>query len=155
MDFRILGLDASLFDHLFGLTDEELAQHGAKRFTVTKSFGFPDRVEMRDCAIGETVLLLNFEHLAVDTPYRSRHAIFVREGSKGHYDAVNQVPDVIAARTISLRAFSHDGDMLDADLVEGSAIVEAIERMFGNEEVAYLHAHNAKRGCYAGRIERA
>jgi hypothetical protein len=31
----------------------------------------------------------------------------------------------------------------------------AIERLFANPEAAYIHAHYAKRGCYAARIDRA
>ena len=44
--------------------------------------GYPDRIEMRDCVAGETVLLVNYEHLPVASPYRSAHAIFVREGAR-------------------------------------------------------------------------
>lgn len=155
MSFRIIGLDPAEFKHLYGLNNEELCARGVKRYDVTADFGFPDRIEMRDCKVGEHVLLLNYEHLPVDTPYRSCHAIFVREGATTQYNAVNQVPDVIAKRPISLRAFSADGDMLDADLVDGHVIAPLIETMFSNPAVAYLHAHNAKRGCYSARIERA
>ena len=31
---------------------------------------------------------------------------------------------------------------------------QAIERMFDNPRVAYLHLHNAKPGCYAARVDR-
>ncbi|WP_353056156.1 DUF1203 domain-containing protein [Janthinobacterium sp. JC611] len=27
--------------------------------------------------------------------------------------------------------------------------------MFGNQEVSYIHLHNARRGCYAVRVDRA
>jgi hypothetical protein len=155
MGYRIIGLAPEQFQHLFNADEAVLTKHGAKRYTVTETPGFPDRIEMRDCEIGETVVLLNYEHLPVDTPYRSSHAIFVREGAKDQYDEKNKIPDVIARRPISLRAFSADGDMLDAELVDGKNIAELIDRMLSNREVAYLHAHNAKRGCYSARIERA
>ena len=29
-----------------------------------------------------------------------------------------------------------------------------IQRFFANPDVDYIHAHNARRGCYAGRIDR-
>ena len=155
MSFRIRGLDAAPFQHLYGLSDADLAAHGGRRYTVDATPGFPDRIEMRDGTPGQTMLLLNYEHLPVANPYRSRHAIFVREGATTAYDAVDTVPDVIAIRPISLRAFDADGMMLDADLVDGRAIVPVIERMFADPAAAYLHAHNAKRGCYSGLIERA
>jgi hypothetical protein len=56
---------------------------------------------------------------------------------------------------MSLRAFDKDGMMLDADVVGGKEIETVIERFFANPDVDYIHAHNARRGCYAGRIDRA
>ena len=44
--------------------------------------------------------------------------------------------------------------MVDADVVDGQVLAGLIERFFGNPDVAYLHAHYAKRGCYAARIDR-
>jgi hypothetical protein len=137
------------------LSDEELAKHGAKRYLVDKERSFPDRIEMRDAVPGETVLLLNHVCQPADTPYRASHAIFVREGADETYSKVDEVPDVIRRRLLSLRAFDKHGMMLDADVVEGSEIETVIGRFFANPDVAYIHAHNAKRGCYSGRIDRA
>ena len=54
----------------------------------------------------------------------------------------------------SLRAFDASGDMIDADLIGGGDLKPAIERLFANRGAAYIHAHYAKRGCYAARIDR-
>ena len=29
-----------------------------------------------------------------------------------------------------------------------------IERLFANPDVDYIHVHNARRGCYSGRVDR-
>jgi Protein of unknown function (DUF1203) len=155
MDFRLQGLDGKQFGHLYGLSDEALTELGAKRYTVDAKPGFPDRVEVRDLEIGETAILINFEHLAVETPYRSRHAIFVREGAIQSLDVINVVPEVIRIRPISLRAFDAIGNMLHADLVEGENLSSAISEFFRDADVAYLHVHFAKRGCYAALVTRA
>lgn len=154
MPFRITGLDPQPFRPLYGLSDEALAARGVRRMTVDNTPGFPDRVELRDLEIGEKVLLLNYMHQPADTPYRSSHAIFVREGATAALDVVDEVPAAIRRRPISLRAFSWDGDMLDADLTDGSEIEHTINRFFENSDVSYLHAHYAKRGCFAARITR-
>nr|WP_257626485.1 MULTISPECIES: DUF1203 domain-containing protein [Janthinobacterium] len=39
--------------------------------------------------------------------------------------------------------------------VEGTSIETLIEQIFGNQEVSYIHVHNARRGCYAVRVDRA
>ena len=42
----------------------------------------------------------------------------------------------------------------EADLTEGADAAAMIERFFANPEVAYIHAHYARRGCFAALIER-
>jgi hypothetical protein len=155
MGFRIRGLSPEPFRHLFGLDDAALAAAGVRRYVVDQAPGYPDRIEVRDLERGETALLLNYTHQPADTPYRANHAIFVREGATTAYDAVDEVPQVIRIRPISLRAFDDAHLMVDADLVDGGEMERAIERMLAQPTVAYLHAHYAKRGCYAARIDRA
>lgn len=155
MNFRITGLAPDPFRHLFGLPEEALAALGVKRYRVDSQPGFPDRIEMKDAAIGQSVLLLNHLSQPAHSPYRACHAIFIREGATQAFDAVNQVPEVMRIRLLSLRAFSAEGMMLDGDVVEGRVMEAVVERMLANPEVSYLHVHNAKRGCYSGRIDRA
>ena len=155
MPFRITGLSAEPFRHLYGLSDCELAKHGAVRYVAESKPGYPDRIEMRDIEPGESVLLVNFTHQPADSPYHSSHAIFVRDGAETPYNLVDEVPEAMRIRLLSLRAFDAKGMMLDAEVSEGTQIEPIIERMFANPEVAYIHAHNAKRGCYSARIDRA
>ena len=154
MSFRIKGLSPHPFRHLFGLSDEELAKHGAKRYVADSSPGYPDRIEVRDAEPGETLILLNYTHQPADNPYRASHAIFVREGAETPYDRTDEIPDALRLRQISLRAFDADDLMVDADVVDGRDMESIIERFFANPHIAYIQAHYAKRGCYAARIDR-
>jgi hypothetical protein len=154
MAFRITGLPASKFESLFGLPDAELARRGVTRVVADQTPGFPDRVELRDAVPGETLLLLNYEHQPACNAYQARHAIFVREGARTTYDQVNEIPAVLRVRVISLRAFDARDQMVDAELADGRELEPAIERLLRRSDVAYLHAHYAKRGCFAARIER-
>ena len=73
MSFRIIGLPAEKFDHLFGLSDADLAAHGAVR---RKADGeYPCRISLTDSKPGDELILTNYEHHAVDSPYRMRFAI--------------------------------------------------------------------------------
>lgn len=154
MSYRITGLSAQPFAHLFGLSDDELARHGAVRLMTGEGDRHPDRVELRLARPGEAVLLVNHEHQSADTPYRSRHAIFVREHAEASFDAAGQLPPMLRS-LMSLRAFDADGMMVDADIAEGDAVEALIERLLAQDEVAYVHAHYARRGCYAALIRRA
>jgi hypothetical protein len=153
--FRITGLAAAPFLPLFDRPDSELAALGIRRYTVDSCPGFPDRIEMREASIGDTVLLLNHVSQPADTPYRASHAIYLRKGATATYDAVDQVPESMRIRLLSLRGFADDGMMRAAEVVDGSELEAVIAAMFADPDVAYIHAHNAKRGCYAGRIDRA
>ena len=155
MPFRITGLDPAPFRHLYGLSDAELAEYGAKRYVAGEKPGLPDRIEMRDGEPGETFLLLNHVCQPASTPYRATHAIFVREGATSTFDRVGEVPEVMRLRLLSLRAYDDAGMMLDADVANGADVEPVIERLLANSDVSYIHVHNAKWGCYSGRIERA
>jgi hypothetical protein len=154
IDFKITGLPTATFRSLFTLSEAELAARSALRMVADRRPGFPCRVSLRDADPGETVLLLNFEHLAVASPYRSRHAIFVRENAQEACLAVNEVPEVLHTRLLSLRAFDSAGMMIDADVMQGRELTPAINHMLNLPEVHYLHVHNAKPGCFAARIDR-
>lgn len=155
MSYRVTGLSPEPFRALFGLPDEELARRGVHRVVADAPFGFPDRIEISDAAPGESLLLVNYLHQPAETPYRSSHAIFVRERAVAPTDLVGDIPPAMRARPLSLRAFDADDMMVDADLVDGAEAEGLIERLFAEPTVAYIHAHYARRGCYAGRIERA
>jgi DNA-binding Lrp family transcriptional regulator len=155
MVFRIKGLSPEPFRHLYGLSDEELASDGVKRYVADTKPGFPDRVEMRDGEPGEIFLLINHVCQPANTPYRATHAIFVREGAEQTFDQIDEVPEVMRVRLMSLRAYDEEDMMVDADVVDGMELESVIERFFSNPQVAYIHAHNAKRGCFSGQIDRA
>ena len=155
MNFQITGLPLSQFAPLFSLTDQELAAREAVRVVSDGRSGYPCRVSLQDAKIGESLILLNYEHLAVASPYRSRHAIYVREAATDAVLDVNEVPALFRSRLLSLRAFDSKGMMKAADVVPGTALENLIEEMFANDQTAYLHVHYAKPGCYAARVDRA
>jgi hypothetical protein len=154
MSFQISGLPLEPFSALFGLDDAALTRYGARRCVADAKPGFPCRVTLEDAEPGERLLLLNYLHQAADTPFRSSHAIFVRENAIRSASYVNDVPAALRVRTLSLRAFDACGMMTDADLVDGANVEALVERLFHDPRTAYLHAHYAKPGCFAARIDR-
>ena len=101
------------------------------------------------------MLLLNYEHLPVASPYRSQHAIYVREHAREYRPQIDQIPEVLQLRLLSVRAFDPRGMMLNADVVEGARLAPMIDQFFEDARTAYIHLHNAKPGCYAARVDRA
>lgn len=153
MSFRIAGLDPSPFAHLHALDDAALKRAGAVRVRIEQDNVAPCRVSLDDAAPGENVILLNFQHQDAETPYRQQGPIYVRE-TQARFDAPDAIPPALKRRTLSLRGFDALGMMIEADLVEGADAESLIARIFANDDVAYIHAHYARRGCFAARIDR-
>ena len=153
--YRISGLPLADFAPLFGLDDAALKERGAMRVVAANKPGYPCRVTLEDAEPGETLILLNYEHQAAATPYRSGHAIFVREAARAEAVFENEVPPLLGTRLLSVRAFDGEGMMTDADCTDGADLEPLIARLFGDPKAAYLHVHNAKRGCFAARVDRS
>ncbi|HTQ35189.1 MAG TPA: DUF1203 domain-containing protein [Stellaceae bacterium] len=155
MSFRITGLPEEEFAPLFTMSDAELAAHGAVRRTAdSREPGYPCRISLTDSHPGDELILVNYEHHPVDSPYRMRFAVYVRAGEK-RFDAVDEVPGQLRCRTLAVRAFDAGAMMVGWELVEGRDLEAAIERLFAEPRAAYLHVHYAAPGCYAARIDRA
>jgi Protein of unknown function (DUF1203) len=155
MSFRITGLPAETFAPLFALSDDELAAHGAvRRIADDRAPGYPCRISLTDSRPGDELLLVNYEHHPVQSPYRMRFAVYVRKGEQ-QYDAVDEVPQQLRLRTLAVRAFDRDGMLVGWLLSEGCDLEAAIEKLFANPDAAYLHVHFAAPGCYAARVERS
>lgn len=154
--YVVSGLPLEEFAPLFGLSDEALAERGVIRRVVDCPVGFPSRVDLEDAQVGDTVLLLNYEHQPAETPVRASHAIFVNEKAQATRRTVGALPGALAARdAVSLRAFRADGMMIDAGFARQGEVEAAITRFFANPDVDYLHAHTVGWGCYLARIDRA
>lgn len=154
MSFQIHALPADPFQPLFKMSGQELAGIQAARMVVDAKPGYPCRVSLADAEVGETVILVNHEHQPANSPYRSAHAIFVREHASQAFPKPGEVPEVLSTRLISVRAFDDRHYMVNADVVDGKDLGRVIPAMFRDPAVAYLHLHNAKPGCFAARVTR-
>lgn len=156
--FQLSGLDHEQFHHLFALSDEKLQAINAERHVATASFGFPCRVSLQDAEIGEELLLLPYWHQSEMSPYRASGPIFIRRSASRCVLEAGIVPAYVTRRLMSLRAYDAAHMMVDASVCDGPSVSNELDRMFANEDVAYIHLHNAKRGCFscvANRIQAA
>jgi hypothetical protein len=153
MSYRVEGLDPTHFAPLFALSDDALA---ARNIAVVRAEddNYPCRVSLTGAAIGDRLLLINYMHLPVNSPYRSSHAIFVARGSKEKTVYRNELAPVMRTRMLSVRAFDANDMMVDADLADGREAEGLIKAQLEDPQVSYLHVHFAKRGCFAARVVR-
>jgi hypothetical protein len=152
--FRIAGLPLTPFEPLFALADAELGRHGARRCIVDSKPGYPCRVSLVDAEPGERVILLPYPHHDVPSPYRASGPIYVREHACEAVPGIDEVPESVRSRLLSVRAYDETGFMVGAGVTEGRDLEDAVGQFFGDERVAYLHLHNARPGCYSCRVDR-
>jgi hypothetical protein len=155
MSFQLAGLAFAPFAALFSLSDHALSELGAQRLTATAKPGFPCRVSLADAEIGEELLLLPFAHQPERSPYRASGPIFVRREARQCRLAPGEIPDYVRLRLMSVRAYDSAHLMIDAAVCAGEEAASAILGMFADLNVAYIHLHNAKRGCFSCRVDRA
>ena len=153
--FQLVGLAREPFGHLFDLSDEELRQHGAVRTIATESPGFPCRVSLEDAEVGDELLLLSYVHQPASSPYRASGAIFIRRHAEQRHLPPGEIPEYVSRRLMSVRAYDAEDMMIEATVCEGTLVAGELERFFDDADVAYIHLHNAKQGCYSCAVKRS
>lgn len=155
MPFQIKPLPKSQFEPLFDLSPDELASRGALRVLASEKPGFPCRVSLVDAEVGETVMLVHYEHQSAATPFRASHAVYVRPGTAQAETQPNEVPEMLRSRLLSLRGFDRSGMLIAADVTNGTEFELFVHQLFEDTRVEYIHVHFAKPGCYAALVVRA
>ena len=139
----------------FLLNQDELKSYGVQRIKVDTNPGYPCRVSLQDAEVGEDVILINFIHHQVDSPYKSSSPIFIRENTRTAKPKTNEVPIMLQRRFLSVRAYDEKSMMVGAKVVEGQEFEQSLRGFFAQDKVSYLHIHNAIPGCYNCKVERA
>jgi hypothetical protein len=142
------------FAHLFVANEAELKNIGAVKMIVDEFPGFPCRVSLQDATIGEEIILLPFHHHKTDSPYQAIGPIFIRKNAIEAILGLNEIPIMLLHRLLSLRCYTKQGIMIQATVVEGKIVSDTLHELFTNKEIAYVHIHNAKPGCYNCVVER-
>lgn len=152
--FLITGIAPEDAVNLFALSDEALAQRGATRMRANTKPGFPCRVSLSDADPGEELILFSFKHHDVNTPYQASGPVFVRKDALPANLAPDEIPAHLSHRQLSLRAYNAGAMMVKAQTAQGDSLGSALDSLFANAEVDYVHIHNAAYGCFLCKANR-
>lgn len=155
MNFRIVALEKEQFQTWIRLEDEALARQHARWLVADAKPGYPCRVSLQEAEVGERVLLLPYQHLGGTSCYRASGPIFVREQALQANLQVNEIPDVLRHRMLSLRAYDRQQMMKYAELVQPDDLVAVIQQQLEDADIEMIHIHNAKPGCFSCAVYRA
>ena len=117
--------------------------------------GFPCRQCLNDAEIGEELLLVSYDPFTIDSPYRSASPIFLHRAPCTPPADRRTLPRQLTSRLLSVRSFDTRALMIDAAVVPGGELADTLTRFLGNEDADHVDVHNASRGCWAVRVERA
>lgn len=98
-------------------------------------------------------MLLTWPHQPAASPYKASGPIYVRKGALQRRVEPVVVHDHVLSRLMSVLAYDAAHMIFDAAVCEGSEAASEIVRLFGNDAVAYIRLHNAKRGCFSCRVD--
>jgi uncharacterized protein DUF1203 len=117
---------------------------------------YPVRCCLSDAGNPAEVVLSSVMPFRGESPYAARSPVYVHaERCAGHVEEPGAVPEMLRGRLLSVRAYD-DRHMLTAtEVLPGTELEGAIERLLGDDAGAYLHVHFAGPGCFACRIDRA
>ncbi len=156
MSYIISGISPAPFQHLFALSDVELGAHNIDRHIADEELGYPCRASLMDAAVGEELLLLNFQHLDAASPYQSSGPIFIRRQATEAASFTDCLPPVLGQpqRLFSVRAYDGKHRMVEAEVASGAQLCGQIEQFLAKADVEYLHIHFARRGCFIAKVLR-
>ena len=155
IQFKIQGISESIFDHFWFMDEDTLKENNAYIINADAKPGYPCRVTLDEVEVGERVLVVPFSHHDVNSPYRASGPIFVREKANQIELEAGVIPNVLRTRLLSLRGYNADGAMLAAQTSQGDVLTSDIQSMFSDNNIEYIHIHNANPGCFACSVVRA
>ena len=115
----------------------------------------PCRHCLQPGAVGDLMLLFEYQPFRGDSPYAVPSPIFLHAEPCPPYATGRDVPVVVRAGLRAVRAYDAADDLIDGDLIPGADIEGLICRFLENDRVAYLHVYSATAGCFTCRVDRS
>jgi len=132
----------------------ELRELGGAIYVADEKPGFPCRQCLLDAEIGDELILVSHDPFTTDTPYRSASPIFLHREPCRPPVSLQELPEQLTCRTLSVRAFNAEAMMIDAAIIDGKALEQTLTELFEDMASSSIHIHNADRGCWATSVKR-
>ena len=99
------------------------------------------------------MILFPYASIPAGHPYSESGPIFVHAEPCERYGATDEFPADFRKGRV-MRAYNVNYDMIDAEVVNGSAPEAIIEKLLQKPETAFVDARSVTHGCYTFRIQR-
>ena len=153
--YRVFPIDEQLVKRIRQTRQDEFG-HRLSVSVATENDTGPCRSCLRVFVPGEGRLLFSYAPNPCDHPYNEIGPIYIHENDCQPYAEHQEFPrELRTRRPISLRCYDKAGLMVGGELVGDRPVEEVITSLFGDPDVAFLHARTATVGCFMARIDRA
>jgi len=150
--FRIVPIDPSISNQVRTLSRSPQYGHPV-HIEVAKGYG-PCRSCLDVFRTGEERrVLFTYNPFAGLDAYPSPGPVFIHEEQCEPY-AATTFPPTLRDLPLTLEGYGTDRWLLQRDRPAEPEIENAVERIFANPEVLYIHVRNTEAGCFIARIER-
>jgi len=117
---------------------------------------YPVRCCLRDVDDAAGVVLASVMPFRGESPYAARSPVYLHaERCDGQTADRHTVPGMLRGRLLSVRAYDGSHMLTGTEVLPGTDLEAAIDRLLGGDPGAYIHVHFAGPGCFACRIDRA
>lgn len=115
----------------------------------------PCRACLRTFAVGkENRLLFTYNPFSGVDPYPSPGPVFVHEQACVPFTSDSVVPEDLRELPLVLEGYGRDRWIIARERPLPEQIEAAIERLFSNQAVEYIHVRNFEAGCFIAAVER-
>ncbi|MBZ5522893.1 MAG: DUF1203 domain-containing protein [Acidobacteriia bacterium] len=121
---------------------------------VAAGYG-PCRLCLRQFRIGEeNRILFTYNPFDGVEDYPSPGPVFIHQAACTPYAGAGAFPAELRTLPLTLEAYGKDRWIIARERPAEPEIEAAIERLFANGAVKYIHIRNTEAGCFIARIER-
>jgi len=115
----------------------------------------PCRVCLRIPEEPENLILLSYQPLADTGPYAEIGPVFVHADRCEPYASTDAFPKDFARRCLVLRAYGHDGRIVDALVAQPGEAPQKAAELLSCDDVAEIHVRHESYTCFDFKIVRA
>jgi Protein of unknown function (DUF1203) len=153
VSFRITGIPADLSQQV--RTTLKSPQYGHPAHVETATGYGPCRSCLATFAEGEEErILFTYNPFAGQDPYPSPGPVFIHREECPAWEA-ETFPPTLRGLPMTFEGYGDDRWIVARERVANGEVESAIEQLFAQPAVRYIHVRNTEAGCFIARVERA
>lgn len=103
----------------------------------------------------ERRILVTYDPFAGREPFPLPGPIYIHERTCAAYAEADRFPEALRFIPLTLNGYAHGRRLLGQVRIEDGELDEAVDRLFGDPRIDYVHVRNTEAGCFIAHLDRA